>query len=104
MRLAVVFAVLLAAGCAGVYWHKPETDAATLARELDECRQNARAQAQRETLPRAFASPLPMAADPRGQPVVSQLSSRDADILLLEQDLTRACMEGKGYKLAQKNR
>lgn len=97
-RLAAA-AVVLAAGCAGLQWDQPGTDAAAREHDLSECRNNARMQAQRETLPRAFTSPSPLATDPRGQLVVSQTSPRDADILLLQQDLTRACMEGRGYRL-----
>ena len=101
LRLAAA-AVMLAAGCASLQWHKPGTDAAALAHDLAECRHSGRTQAQTETLPRAFTSPTPFATTPRAQPVVIGSNQRDADILLLEQDLTRACMEGKGYKLAPK--
>lgn len=93
---------MFATGCAGLQWDKPGTDAEALARDLEECRQSARSQAERETLPRAFMSPLPLSTDPRGQPALSQSNSRDADILLLQQDLTRSCMDGRGYKLAPK--
>ena len=99
LRLAAAAAVMLAAGCASLQWHKPGTDAAALAHDLAECRHSGRTQAQTETLPRAFTSPTPLATTPRAQPVVIGSNQRDADILLLEQDLTRACMEGKGYRL-----
>jgi hypothetical protein len=98
--MVAVMVVMLAAGCANLQWHKPEADADALARDIEECRQSARAQAQRETLPRAFTSPLPITADRRGQVAAGPSSSRDADVLLLEQNLTRACMENKGYRLA----
>jgi len=98
-QLAAAAAIVLAAGCASLQWHKPGTDAAALARDLAECRHSGRTQAQTETLPRAFTSPTPLATTPRAQPVVIGSNQRDADILLLEQDLTRACMEGKGYRL-----
>ena len=39
---------------------------------------------------------LMIGADPQRRPIVVQFHQRDADRLLLEQDLTRRCMRGKG--------
>jgi hypothetical protein len=89
---------LLAVGCADLVWHKPGTPQATLNQEFEQCGQDARLQAGRELLP-TLTTPLMIGADPQRRPIVVQFHQRDADRLLLEQDLTRRCMRGRGYEL-----
>jgi hypothetical protein len=86
------------AGCAEVRWHKAGTDAAALEKDLDQCRQTAQMEARHETLPRTVA-PSMIATDPQGRPIAIQPIASDSERFLLEQDLTRHCMRGKGYEL-----
>jgi hypothetical protein len=95
---AAAAVALWMAGCADLAWHKPGTTQATLDQELGQCRQDARLQANRELLP-TLTAPLMTGADPQGRPIVVQSQQHDAERLLLEQDLTRRCMRGKGYEL-----
>ena len=98
LHLSAVAVVAVTAGCAEVHWYKPGTDQAVLEAELEQCRQDARLQAGQELLP-MLTSPLMIGADGQGRPLVVQVHQRDAERLLLEQDLTRSCMRGKGYEL-----
>src|SRR5262245_17173217 len=101
MRLvAFSLIVLLAAGCAEMRWSKPGVDAAKLDEDLAQCRGEARIQASRIALPRTSGLPAPgIGTDPMGRPIAAPSRSRTEDPMLLEQDLTGACMRGKGYAL-----
>ena len=94
--LAVAVSLPLGAACTTLHWEKRGADAATLALDLEDCARTARLEARRQELPR-FGSPLTIRADPQGNPVVVPDTTRDADRFRLEQDLTGACMRGKGY-------
>jgi hypothetical protein len=96
----VALAGLLVAGCAEMHWSKAGVDAAKLEEDLAQCRGEARLQASRESVPRTPGSPHAIRADAAGRPVVAPPASRGTDSLVLEQDLTSACMRGKGYALA----
>lgn len=103
-RLSAASAVALwMAGCAELHWHKPGTTQANVDQELEQCRQDAGLQAGRELLP-ALISPLVVGADPQGRPIVVQSHQHDAERLLLEQELTRTCMRGKGYELVPREK
>jgi hypothetical protein len=97
-RWSAVALVLLAA-CAELRWHKDGADAATLDGDLVECRLQARAQARRHIPVLAPDTPRVVGADARGQPIMGTSRQLDADRTLLEHDLMRDCMRGKGYEL-----
>jgi len=67
--------------------------------DLAQCRGEARLQAARASLPRTTAVPQ-LLTDPGGRPVPGPTRSRTDDPMLLEQDLTGACMRRNGYELA----
>lgn len=81
-------------------WSKPGVGPAKLEEDLAQCRGEARLVASRESLPRTPSSSPAIRADATGRPVVAPPASRGTDTLVLEQDLTGACMRGKGYELA----
>ena len=94
----VALSGLLIAGCAELRWHKDGADAATLERDLATCREQAQAQAERQSVPHA-AGPRIVGVDAAGRPIVSQPERLEGDRFLAERDLTRHCMGRKGYKL-----
>ena len=97
----VALSGLLVAGCADLRWSKAGTDSAKVEEDLAQCRGEARIQASRVSLPRTSGLPSPgFGTDPMGRPVPAPSRSRTEDPMLLEQDLTGACMRGKGYELA----
>jgi hypothetical protein len=98
--LAGAATALILAACAEMRWSKPGVGSAKLEEDLAQCRGEARMQASRESLPRSPGSPQAIRADAAGRPVVAPPASRGTDTLVLEQDLTSACMRGKGYELA----
>ena len=102
MKYQTVAALLLAAsaaGCADLRWHKDGADAAALERDLGECQQQARAQAARESWSQGISNPPVIGADAQGRVILSQPGRFDTDRFLMEHDLARACMNGKGYEL-----
>ena len=101
-RIAV-FPALLAvalAGCADLRWHKPGVDAAALEKDSRECRQLARLQSEHQAWSFGFAPGQVIGVDRAGRPMLLHPFPRDSDRFLLEQDLARSCMRGKGYELA----
>ena len=105
MNYQYVTAGLLAAfayGCADLRWHNEAVDAATLERDLGECQQQARAQAERESWSRGITGPPVIGVDALGRAVLSQPGRVDSDryLFLMEHDLELFCMRNRGYKLA----
>lgn len=100
LRLSAVgvFA-LLTAGCAELAWHKPGAGPRLLEQDLDECRRNARIRAAREAWPHNLLAPRVVGVDRDGRPIVIQPPPYYTERFLLEQDLTRLCMQEKGYAL-----
>ena len=96
---ASAIAALLATGCAGVRWHKEGTDAAALDRDLVECQARARVRSAHEAGPVLLPRPGAVGMDARGRVVMDQTNAQETDRVLLEHDLTRACMGEKGYQL-----
>jgi hypothetical protein len=96
---AVAVVVLMAAGCADLRWQKPGGSDAALEEDLAECRSQARLRTSRFSNPFATDWPRVVGADALGRPVVSPFSRLDSDSFLVEHDLTRQCMNGKGYDL-----
>ena len=95
---AVAVVAWLAAGCADLAWHKPSAAQATVDEDLEQCRRNARLRASQEAVP-SLVSPPMFGADPRGRPVMIQSNPRDTERSLVEQHLTRTCMQAQGYEL-----
>jgi len=95
--VATLLLVAFLAGCAEAHWHKAGADAAVREQDLAQCRQTAQLEARYQTVP-TLAPPTMIGADPQGRPIVKQ-GMPDTDRFLLEQDLVRACMRGRGYEL-----
>jgi len=94
--IVLLFAAFLA-GCAEAHWHKAGAEAAVREQDLAQCRQTAQLEARYQTVP-TLGSQVMIGADPQGRPIVKQ-GMPDTDRFLLEQDLVRACMRGRGYEL-----
>ena len=99
MRLAVAVSALLAAGCADLEWQKPGAGAAALEQDLAECQAQARLRSSHFSRPFAPDWPRVIGMDARGRPVTAPYDRLDTDRFLYEHDLTRHCMNGKGYDL-----
>lgn len=98
MRLAAVAAVLLATGCADLRWHKPGVSAATLEQDLAACQAEARLRTPHFARPFAPDRRV-IGLDAQGRPVTAPYDRLDGDRFLYEHDITRHCMNGKGYDL-----
>lgn len=101
MRFALLScAAALAAGCADLEWRKDGVDAATLGRDLDECRNTARVMAKRQTLPPGYDAPRIVGVDAENRVIMSTPGRVDSDRFVVEHDLMRQCMNSRGYQLA----
>lgn len=92
-------AIALAAGCADLQWHKQGAAPAALEQDLAECRGEARLNAGPD--PR-FVRPDAgriVGVDAAGRPAPSSSGRLDSDRFLAEHDLTRICMQRRGYEL-----
>ena len=99
-RASAVALVFLVAACAPLEWRKDGTDAAALQRDQSECQDEARLRARVEAPLFGQPPPAPVGMDNRGRAVTGRAARYDTDRALAEHDLTRACMEGRGYELA----
>ena len=97
-------ALALLAGCADLRWSKPGVDAARMEEDMAQCRSEARLQVDRVAAPRAPLLPPTVGVDSLGRPVPVPARARTEDPLLMEQDLTGACMRRKGYELVAVDR
>ena len=84
-------------------WQKAGVDVAALDEDLQQCRQVARLWARYQEWPR-LDSPLAIRADPQGRPFVAPNTNQLTDRYLREHDLTRDCMQGKGYSLVRQSK
>ena len=92
VALALALALGLSA-CAGVRWHKPGGDDATLAQDLAACRKQAQ-----EKFGGTGGLGLSNAGDPRfGGP----FGPSQADLRMQEGQALGACMRAKGYVLVE---
>jgi hypothetical protein len=98
-RSSAVALVFLVAACAEMQWSKDDASPADLERDLAACREQARAQAERQTVPQP-SGPRIVGVDRLGRPIVSQPEQLDGERFMAEHDLTRYCMSKRGYKLA----
>lgn len=96
---AIALALLVAAGCGGLRWHKPGASASMLEQDLSECTAQARLRSSHFARPFAPDWPRVIGMDARGRPVTAPYDRLDTDRFLYEHDLTRNCMSGKGYDL-----
>jgi hypothetical protein len=100
MRFAILaVAILITAGCADLRWHKPGASASMLEQDLGECQGQARVRSSHFARPFAPDWPRVIGMDARGRPVVAPYDRLDTDRFLYEHDLTRNCMNAKGYDL-----
>jgi hypothetical protein len=92
-------ALALAAGCADLSWHKEGASAATLEQDLAECRGEARINAGPDArFLRPDAGRI-VGLDAAGRPAPGSSGALNTDRFLAEHDLTRICMQRKGYEL-----
>ena len=86
-------------GCADLQWQKPGVTAEAVESDLAECRREARLGAGPDT--RLLHTDAGRLVGPAGSRMSPAASGRlDADRFLVEHDLTRICMNRKGYELA----
>lgn len=98
-RLAAISAGLLCGACADLQWHKAGATAEALETDLAECRGEARRNAGPD--PR-FLRPDAgriVGIDSASRPVPASSGRLDGDRFLVEHDLTRICMQRRGYEL-----
>ncbi|HET9404692.1 MAG TPA: hypothetical protein VFO57_08925 [Burkholderiales bacterium] len=100
---AAVLILIFAAGCAPLHWHKDGAEAATLERDVSECRNQARMRARAAAPLFGQPPPAPVGMDSRGQVATGRAARYDTDRALLEHDYMRACMLERGYELARVN-
>jgi hypothetical protein len=92
-------AALALAGCADLTWQKEGASAAALEQDLAECRAEARLGAGPDPrLVRPDAGRI-LGMDGAGRPTAGSSGRLDADRFLVEHDLTRICMNRRGYEL-----
>jgi len=99
-RLAALGAGLVCCACADLQWHKEGASAQALETDLAECRGEARMNAGPD--PR-FLRPDAgriIGIDSTSRPVPASSGRLDGDRFLVEHDLTRICMNRRGYELA----
>jgi len=100
---AVAASLLLCAGCADLRWEKAGASASLLEQDLSECQSQARLTAPHFARP--FGPDLRVIGmDARGRPVTAPYDRLDSDRFLYEHDLTRRCMNQKGYDLVPADR
>ena len=95
----VALSGLLLAGCADLRWHKDGADEAALERDLTECRQQGRMQAERQAVPPTTGGTRIVGVDRLGRPIIGQPEQLESNRAMVEHDLTRHCMSQRGYKL-----
>ena len=100
---AAAIALLLAAGCADLRWHKDGADSTALSHDLDDCTRLARAQAAREAFPPGPYVPRVVGTDAQGRAIMSSPGPAEPDRFLVEHDLASSCMRGRGYELVPKS-
>jgi hypothetical protein len=103
-RLATLTALAVSAGCADLQWQKAGATAEALETDLAECRGEARMHAGPD--PR-FLRPDAgriVGVDSASRPVPASSGRLDGDRFLVEHDLTRICMNRRGYELAPATR
>jgi hypothetical protein len=91
--------VAMAAGCADLQWHKADMTPAALEKDLADCQGQARVRASQFAVPFGGEMPRMLGMDARGRAIMPALSRSDTDRFLVEHDLTRNCMNGRGYDL-----
>jgi hypothetical protein len=99
-RSSAVILALLCTSCAPLEWRKSGADAAATARDVDECRDQARSRAQQEAPLFGMPRPPVVGMDTRGRIVTGQAGRYDTERALLEHDFMRICMRERGYELA----
>jgi hypothetical protein len=102
LRLLAVALLCLAAGCADLRWQRRGTDAATREVDLEECRQQARAQSARLAWPFPGDPTRVVAYDRAGRAVLTPYpypTWLDTDRAVRESELVGECMRRKGYAL-----
>jgi len=94
----LAMAAIALAGCADLQWNKDGASAAALESDLAECRGEARRNAGPDPrLVRPDAGRI-LGMDSTFRPTASS-GQLDGDRFLVEHDLTRICMQRRGYEL-----
>ena len=103
LRLPAVAFLLLAAGCADLHWQRSGADATMGKADLEECRQQGRAQSARLAWPFPGDPTRMVAFDRAGRAVLTPYpfpTWLDTDRLVRESGLVGECMRRKGYTLS----
>ena len=97
ITLLAAAAVLITSACAEMRWAKPGADAATVARDTDECR----ATALGRSAPRgaAIATQDPQMIDRGATPMAARSAGTSNDRFIAEHEEVRVCMQRRGYQL-----
>lgn len=100
---AAAFALLsLMSACADLRWHRTDSDAATLERDLTECRRVARADTAHLAWPFPDGPTRVVSVDRAGRAVTTPYpypTALDTDRWVLQFERIGACMREKGYAL-----
>jgi hypothetical protein len=103
LRLSAIgLLCLAAAGCADLRWQRSGTDAATGEVDLEDCRQQGRAQSARLAWPFPGDPTRVVAYDRAGRAVLTPYpypTWLDSDRAVRESELVGECMRRKGYAL-----
>lgn len=98
--LSAAALIALAAGCAELQWQKEGATAEATENDLAECRGEARINAGPDArFVRPDAGRI-VGLSAGGRPVPGSAGALHTDRFIAEHDLTRTCMQRKGYELA----
>jgi len=103
LHLSAAAALGLSTGCTELSWHRDSTDTAAVERDLQDCRQQARAHSAHLAWPFPNSAARPIATDRAGRPVITPYpypTWLENDQLVLRSELIGDCMRDKGYVLA----
>ena len=103
LHLSAAAALGLSTGCTELSWHRDGTDTAAVERDLQECRQQARAHSAHLAWPFPDSTARPIATDRAGRPVITPYpypTWLENDQRVLRSGLIGDCMRDKGYALA----
>jgi len=103
LRVSAVALLGLSTGCAEPGWQRAGTDAATVGRDLEDCRRHARAYSARFAWPFPGSGTRLVTTDRAGRPLITPYPYRtwlENDRSVLESELIGNCMRDNGFMLA----
>ena len=103
LHLSAAAALSLSTGCTELSWHRAGADTAALERDLQDCRQHARAYSAHLAWPFPNSAARLIATDRAGRRVTTPHpypTWLENDQLVLRSELIGDCMRNRGYALA----